>query len=65
MSMSQYHCIVCGLPVKIDGIVSRRLAVVWLKGKGTIVDSIEDELYQYRHEFCKPVDVEFIQPALF
>ncbi len=63
--MSQYHCVVCGLPVHIDGVVSRRLATVWLKGKTHIVDKIEDELHQYRHEFCEAKDIEFIQPALF
>lgn len=63
--MSQYHCCICGLPITPDHIISRRLAVVWLKGKSTIVDSIEDEMYKYRHEFCEPKDIEFIQPALF
>lgn len=63
--MPQYHCVVCGLPVYIDGVVSRRLATVWLKGKTHIVDKVEDELYKYRHEFCEAKDIEFIQPALF
>jgi len=63
--MSQYHCCVCGLPVHIEGVIARRLAVVWLKGKGNIVDKVEDELYKYRHEFCEATDIEFIQPALF
>lgn len=63
--MSQYHCCICGLPITVDGVVSRRLVVVWLKGKSNVVDMIEDELHKYRHEFCEPEEVEFIQPRLF
>lgn len=52
--------------MNIESSNIRRLVVVWVKGKGTTSDgAVVEELHRYRHEFCKPDDIEYIQPKLF
>lgn len=49
---SLYSCYICGNTVSITSSSVYRKAVVWLKGNGKTVGSIEEEMYVYRHEFC-------------
>ena len=66
MSYNLFHCAVCGLPVNIESSNIRRRVVIWVKAKGTTSDgAVVEELHRYRHEFCKPDDVEYLQPKLF
>ena len=61
-----YRCKVCGLALRPQDSVSQRLAVVWLKAKGTTISRVVEELHEYKHEFCddKTID-QPMQPALF
>lgn len=61
-----YHCIVCGLALRPSDQTSVRLAIVWLKSKGTTISKVSEELHQYKHEFCNEKNVNApIQDALF
>jgi len=43
-----------------------RLALVWLRGKGRTVATVQQEQYMYRHAVCKGPDPENMdQPPLF
>lgn len=64
---AMYRCIVCDLPIRPQDSVSCRLAVVWLKAKGTSISRVVEELHDYKHETCddrKLADQGF-QPPLF
>lgn len=49
-----YTCELCNHPIDPSHGVSLRLASVWLKSNGKTVHTVEDELYRYRHTFCRP-----------
>jgi hypothetical protein len=63
---SMYRCIVCDLPIRPQDSTTCRLAVVWLKAKGTTISRVHEELHSYKHEFCdeRKLD-EAMQPSLF
>lgn len=48
-----FTCELCSLEIDPKSGNSIRLAKVWLKSNGRTVAEIEDEMYRYRHSFCK------------
>jgi|LakMenE18May11ns_1017448.scaffolds.fasta_scaffold9957202_17 hypothetical protein len=61
-----YSCDVCGLSVRPSDSTVSRLTLVWLRGKGKTVASIEQEQFRYRHDVCKGLNGEDLnQPPLF
>lgn len=66
MSYNAFHCVICGLPVNPDHSNTRRLVVIWAKGKGSSSDgAVVEELHKYRHDFCRDNGIEYLQPKLF
>lgn len=59
-----FTCFVCNYAIDPNSSNSLRLASVWLKGAGKTVDSVENEMYRYRHNFCN-LDPNFEQDSLF
>ena len=64
---AMYRCIVCDLPIRPQDMTSERLAVVWLKSKGTSISRVAEEMHQYKHQFCDDRNLrqEGFQPPLF
>jgi len=60
-----YTCCVCGLDIDPAGALSERLVTAWLKSNSKTISSVEDELYKYKHQFCKEKASEFVQDAMF
>lgn len=47
-------------------MVCERKALVWLRAKGTTISEVIEELHEYKHSHCKPVeDTGGVQIALF
>ena len=65
MSMPPLHtCFICNYSIDPKSAMSLRLATVWLKGSGKTVDTIETEMYRYRHNYCN-LGENFQQDSLF
>ncbi len=63
---AMYRCIVCDLPIRPQDGTTVRLAVVWLKSKGTTISRVQEELHNYKHECCDERRLEeAMQPSLF
>jgi len=60
-----YTCCVCGLDIDPSGAMSERLVTVWLKSNSKTVTQVEEEMYKYKHQFCKETATEFVQDAMF
>lgn len=61
-----YSCDVCGLELRPQDMSVNRLALVWLRGKGRTVASVQQERHMFRHSVCKGADPENMdQPPLF
>lgn len=61
-----YSCEICGLSLRPQDSTVSRLTLVWLRGKGKTVVSVEQEQYRYRHDACKGLDSDDLnQPPLF
>ena len=59
-----FTCIVCDGAVDPKSALALRLATVWLRSSGKTVDTIETEMYRYRHNYCV-LGENFQQDSLF
>jgi len=61
-----YRCFVCGLELRPSDNTVNRLAVVWLKSKGSTISRVVEEQHVYKHEFCDDKGVgASVQDSLF
>jgi hypothetical protein len=63
---AMYRCFVCGMGLRPSDSTVSRLALCWLKSNTKTVERVSEEMYTYRHNFCKPEDANIdIQLPLF
>lgn len=61
-----FKCHVCGLELRPGDNTVSRMAVVWLKSKGTTISRVIEEKHIYKHEFCDDKGLDgSIQDSLF